>query len=62
MTVKSKKKVIKKMQADNRVGRRRALQNPAGEDESLDKTLIHTLHISDVKWIQKRKENSTREQ
>ena len=27
-----------------------------------DQTLSHTLHISDVKWIRKIKENSTRGQ
>ena len=60
--VEKKEKRIKIMQADSRVGRRRALQILAGEQESPDQTLNHTPHTSDAKWTQKRREHSTRGQ
>ena len=48
------------MKFDNRVGGRKALQILVGEGSLPDQTLNHTLHVSEAKWIQKRKENSTR--
>ena len=42
------------MQANSRVGRRRALRILAGKMSLQDQTLNHTLHISDAKCIQKK--------
>ena len=50
-----KERVTKIVQADSRAGRRGALQILAGEDKSPRSNFSYTLHISDAKWIQKKK-------
>ena len=44
-----KERVIKKMQADVRVGRQKALQIIRGKKSLQEQTLFHTLHISHAK-------------
>ena len=58
--VEIKEILIKKLRADSRGGRHRALQILAGEVESprSNPQICYILHISDVKSFQKIKESS----